>query len=309
MPDSFNIDEPEGDIAELDGQADNETPPEHLAIQASPAIMELAEQMHLAFLKSLQPKVTHALGCDTRAVFSGTEQSFLARYLTDAEPGIHNVVLSLAPLAGCVILRFSSDLLFKALDILLASPADATGSRGETITEIEFHLLRGFFRVFEEVMKETWRSVPGVALTPLPGLSEEHFHAYGESHALFMKSTLEIGGASGEFDVVIPAFLARLSARLSGPGHGETIPARITEILGSAKVELDAVLSNLTIRIGDLLELGPGQILLTEKGAESGFECLVNKRTGFKGELVSAGDRYGFQLGALSVEADSPTDR
>ena len=168
-------------------------------------------------------------------------------------------------------MRLSSELLFKVLDILLASPPDATGPRGESVTEIEFHLLRGFFRVFEEVMKETWRSVPGVALTPLPGLSEENFHAYGETHALAMKSTLEIDGASGEFDVVIPAFLARLSARLSGHGQGETIPVRITEVLGSAKVELDAVLSNLTIRIGDLLELGPGQVLLTEKGAESGF--------------------------------------
>jgi flagellar motor switch protein FliM len=311
MPAEINIDEPEGYIAEPDDQGGNETPPEHLAIQASPAIVELAEQIYLVFLKSLQPKVTHALGCDTRTVFIGTEQSSLGRYLTDTEPGIHKVILSLAPLDGCVIMRFSAELLFKALDILLASPADAIGARGEPITEIEFHLLRGFFRVFEEVMKETWRSVPGVALTPLPGLSEENFHAYGESHALALKSTLEIGGASGEFDVVIPAFLARLSARFSGSGQGETIPAqaRITEVLGSAKVELDAVLSNLTIRIGDLLELGPGQILLTEKGAESGFECLVNKRTGFKGELVSAGDRYGFQLGALAGEADSPTDR
>lgn len=311
MPDSFNIDEPDDIIAEPDDQAGNETPPELLAIQASPAIVELAEQIHLAFLKSLQPRVTMALGCDTRTVYIGTDQSSLARYLTEPEPGIHQVILSLAPLAGCVIMRFSSELLYKALDILLASPADATGARGESITEIEFHLLRGFFRVFEEVMKETWRSVPGVALTVLPGLTEENFHAYGESHALAMKSTLVIGGASGEFDVIIPAFLARLSARLSRHGEAGTIPApaRITEVLGSAKVELDAVLSNLTIRIGDLLELGPGQVLLTEKGAESGFECLVNKRTGFRGELVSAGDRYGFQLGAFAGEADSPTDR
>jgi len=73
----------------------------------------------------------------------------------DVEPGIHRIVLSLEPLAGCVILRFSSELLFKVLDILLASPADAAGARGESLTEIELHVLRGFFRVFAEVLKGT----------------------------------------------------------------------------------------------------------------------------------------------------------
>jgi flagellar motor switch protein FliM len=307
MPASFD--------AEPDSQARNETMPEHLAIQASPAIVELAEHIHKAFLESLQSKLTVTLGCDTRTAFVGTEQSFLARYLTDAEPGIHKVILSLEPLEGCAVLRFSSELLFRALDIVLASPADAGRVRGEFVTEIEFHLLRGFFRVFEEALKETWRAIPGVALTPLPGLSEENFHAYGESHALAMKSTLEIAEARGDFDVVIPAFLARLAARLSGPGQDQTIAlgqiaqARITAALESAKVELEAVLSNLTIRIGDLVELTPGQILLTETGTESGFECLVNQRPRFKGELVSAGDRYAFQLGALDGEGQSPTER
>jgi len=75
-----------------------------------------------------------------------------------------------------------------------------------------------------------------------------------------LKSTIEIDGAGGEFDVVIPAFLARLTARLSGLRQDETIPlpARIAAALGSAQVELDAVFSTLTIRIGDLMELAPG---------------------------------------------------
>ena len=311
MPNAYNIDQPERDSAESDGQGGAGSLPELHAIQASPDIVELAENIHKTFLESLQSKLTNALGCDIRAAFVQTEQSFLARYLTDAEPGVHKIVLSLEPITGCAILFFSSELLVRALDILLASPADALGEPGRSVTEIELHLLRGFFRVFEEVLRETWRSIPGVALTPLHGLSEETLRVYGASHALALKSTLDVGDAQGEFDLVIPAFLARLLSRLPGQVQGETIPtqARINAALGSAKVELDAVLSNLTIRIGDLVELMPGQVLLTEKSTESGFECLVNKHLRFKGELVSAGDRYGFQLGALDGEAQSPTDR
>jgi len=314
MPAQLNIVQPP------DAAGDSVTSPEHLAIQASPGIVEFAERAHQAFLEALQAKLTVALGSETRASFIRTEQSFMARYLTDAEPGIHNIALSLEPLAGCALLGFSSELLFKVLDILLASPAAAVGPRGESVTEIEFHVLRGFFQVFSEALKETWRSIPPVAFTPLPENSEESSVSHGDAHSLAMKSMIEIDGAGGDFYVVLPAFLARLSAKLSGlkpdetnPAHGASpTPARIADALGSAKVDIDAVLSNLTIRIGDILELAPGQILLAEKTADSIFECLVNKSTRFEGELVSAGDRYGFQLsraGAGDKEAGSPADR
>jgi flagellar motor switch protein FliM len=313
MPAQLNIVQPP------DGAGDSVTPPEQLAIHASPDIVEFAEHVHQAFLESLQSKLIVALGVDTRTSFIDTEQSFMARYLTDAEPGIHNIVLSLEPLAGCAMLRFSSELLFKVLDILLASPAAAVGPRGESVTEIEFHVLRGFFQVFSDALKETWRSIPPVAFTPLPENTEEGCAGYADSHCLAMKSMIEIDGAGGDFYVVIPAYLARLSAKLSGlksnetsPAHGAfPTPTRIADALGSAKVDIDAVLSNLTIRIGDLLELAPGQILLAEKAANSIFECLVNKSCRFEGELVPAGDRYGFQLSraADDKEVGSQADR
>jgi flagellar motor switch protein FliM len=296
MPAQLNIVDP------ADG-AGKAVMPEYLAIQASPDIMAFAERTHQAFLESVQSKVTDVLGAEARASFIRTEQSFMARYLTETEPGIHNVVLSLEPLAGCAMLCFSSELLFKVLDILLASPAAEVGPRGDSVTEIEFLVLRGFFRVFSETLRETWRSIPAAAMTTLPESSQESLAGYGDSHCLALKSTLEIDGAAGDFTVVIPAFLARLSLKHSGFIRDETIPAnagstsaRIAEALGSAFVDLDAVLSNLTIRIGDLVELMPGQILLADKASDSTFECRVNKRTQFRGELVSAGDRYGFQL-------------
>ncbi len=295
--------------------------PEYLAIQAPPDVVEFAERVHQAFLESLQSRLTAALGVETRASFDRTEQSSMARYLTDTEPGTHNVVLSLDPLPGCAVLRFSSELLFKVLDILLAGPATAAGPRAQSLTEIEFLLLHHFFQVFTEVLKGTWRSIPPNALNLSPEGGEERLPGHDDLHSLVMRSTLEIDGAGGDFYVVIPSFLARLSARLPGLQPDEAIPgspgarstsARITQGLASAKVDLDAVLSNLTIRIGDLLELVPGQIVLAEKTSDSTFECLVNRRSQFRGELVAAEDRYGFQLARESAgdeEAASPADR
>ena len=135
MPATFDFADPDGNITDLDDQAVNETPPELLAIQASPAIVKFAERTHQAFLDSLQSKLTITLGCDTRTAFIRTEQASMARYVTDAEPGIHKVVLSLEPLAGCAVLRFSSELLFKALDILLAEGLDNVFLRHRLLAE------------------------------------------------------------------------------------------------------------------------------------------------------------------------------
>lgn len=315
MPAKSNVVQPPGETG------NPETAPEHLALQASPDTVEFAERAHQVFLESLQSKLSVALGVDTRASFVRIEQSFMARYLTGTAPGIHNVILSLEPLTGCVLLRFSSEVLFKVLDILLASPAAADGPRGESVTEIELHILRRFFQVFSETLKEAWRVIPPIALTPVPASGDESLLNYGDSNSLAMISALEIDGAAGDFTVVIPAFLARLSMRLSRLKPDETVPAqdgklppptKITEALGYAKVDVEAVLSNLTIRFGDLVDLVPGQIILGEKTVDSTFECFVNKRNWFRGELVPAGDRYGFQLtrtGAVDEETDSPADR
>jgi flagellar motor switch protein FliM len=296
-------------IAQPDSTADAAAAPELLALQASPSVVAHAERMHHAFLETLRLKLESALGTATETAFIRMEQSFLSRCVTEAEPGMHDVLLSLAPLAGYAVLRVSQELLFKVLDILLASPAAATGERGETVTAIELHVLRGFFKTFSEALSETWKSVPQVALTLAPERSEDVLAAYRESHVLAIKSRLEIDGVSGAFDVVLPAFVARLSAQLLEPDRGEAPSRRIAAALGAARLDIDAVLSNLTIRLGDLAELKTGQILLAKNTADSTFECLVNKKSQFNGELVPAGDRYGFQLIELEKEAESPLDR
>ena len=294
-------------------------PPEFLAIHASPATVAFAEHTHQIFLDTIGARLESTLGVVTRTAFVRTRQSSLSQGVSEAEPGVYNVLLSLAPLAGFAVLRFSPRLLFKALDILLVSPFDADETRGETVTDIELHILRGFFQLFSEALADTWRSVPKVALTLAPERCDEILETHGESHMLTIESTLEIGGVSGTFDAIIPAFLVRLAASFSGlhqsaenPGDPGRTPTRITQVLGAARVEIDAVLSNLTIRFGDLAELETGQLLLADKAADSTFECLVNKRSQFRGELVSARDRYGFQLtseAGLEMEAESPLDR
>jgi flagellar motor switch protein FliM len=305
MPDPIKIVQPPESIGH------SGTPPEHLAVQAPPDIVSFAERIHQAFLESLQSKLTVAMGGDARASFVRTEQSFLARYRTNMDPGVHTVVLSLQPLEGCALLRFPSELLYGVLDVLLASPPEAVGPRGQTVTEIELHVLRDFFQIFSEALKESWCSEPPVALTPTPESTEETLLHYGDLNGLALKSTLEVAGAVGDFTVVVPAFFARLSAKAAGTSTRPTL-SRITEALGFARVDMEAVLSNLTLRIGDLLELEPGQILLAQETADSTFECLVNQHHQFRGELVPAGERYGFQLahaGAADKVADSPADR
>lgn len=303
------------DVVHPNRQDTKSAVPEHLALQASPAVVQFAERVHEAFLESIQYRVAAYSDKPVQTTFIGTEQSFLGPHLTNPQARTQSVVIKLDQLAGCIVLRFSSDLLFRILDILLASPANAGGERGEALTDIEFQLLRGFFRIFSETLQESWLPIPQSATAPGVERLDDTFSHLGELHALIMKSTLELDGVEGEVDVVLPAFLVRLAV-----GSAQTNPndrvvtdglTRIAGALGAAKVDIQAVLSNLTIRVGDLADLAQGQILLGDKVTEAPFDCLVNQRVQFRGELVPAGDRYGFHIRGATLDdpRQSPDDK
>jgi flagellar motor switch protein FliM len=296
MATEFDIDQPE---EETRGE---EIPAAYLALQASPGLVDFAERAQGKFLESLQAGLNAVLGVEIRATFVRTEQSFLKRYFTEPGARVHNVFLHIDPFAGCAVLRFSSEVLFKVLDILLASPAAADGDRGKTITDIEYRVLRGFLDTCTTVAQKAWQTTPPVTFRLSAERGEEGFFVHGDLHTIALRSTLEIDGIPGDFDLILPAFLVRLSANRNPIDEsGDTAevfspPERISRLLGPSKVEIEAVLSGLTIRLRELMDLEPGQILLANKAADSTFQCFVNKRGQFTGDLVASGHRYGFQL-------------
>jgi flagellar motor switch protein FliM len=244
----------------------------------------------------LQTPVTASLNEARKVAFSAM--------LDKAEAGGCMIALDLAPLRGYVLLDFPPALLLRVLDILLASPPDAVaGSRG-SVTEIELHILREFFDIFIKSLRGAWENVYPIELKLLSTGIEETRQAVSagvDEIALATGASLSIGDVKATFDIAIPGFLARLAEahsrdRISRASSPAPVQENLLAALGRATVQVEAVLQGASVRMGDLVAMRQGQILLLGTSPGSPFDCLINGKPQFKGEMVATGNRQGFQI-------------
>src|SRR5262249_38889108 len=111
-----------------------------------------------------------------------------------------------------------------------------------------------------------------------------------------------------EFDLALPGFLFRMvEARSQSNAAGIDTPGDVEEnllhALGAVRLELDSVLNGSQGSVSELLQIQAGQILSLGIPADSLFECLVNGRSRFKGEMLANGGRAAFRI--VSPSADS----
>ena len=225
--------------------------------------------------------------------------------LDKAETGGCMIALDLAPLRGYVLLDFPPALLLRVLDILLASPPDAAaGSRG-SVTEIELHILREFFDIFIKSLRGAWETVYPIELKLLSTGIEETRQTVSAGAATksapHAAPSVSIGDVQASFEIAVPGFLARLAeahSRDQASQRRRLRPRRkifLPRSLGPP-VQVEAVLQGASVRMGDLVAMRQGQILMLGTPPGSPFDCLVNGKAQFKGEMVATGNRQGFQI-------------
>ena len=112
---------------------------------------------------------------------------------------------------------------------------------------------------------------------------------------------IRLAGNSQDGIQTIGGFLARLAEKHARDrARRASSPAPVQEnllaALARATVRVEAVLQGASVRMGDLVAMRQGQILLLGTPPGSPFDCLVNGKAQFKGEMVAAGNRQGFQI-------------
>jgi flagellar motor switch protein FliM len=203
-----------------------------------------------------------------------------------------------------VLLDFPSGLLIRVLDILLASPPDTSANLRGSVTEIELHILREFFDIVIRSLQGAWDSVYPVEFKLLcTGIDEIRQTAMAGSDEVTLATgaDLSIGDAHASFEIAMPGYLARLAEVQSRDQASHQSPAapvqeNLLAALARASVHVEAVLQGASVRMGDLVAMRQGQILLLGTPPGSAFDCLVNGKAQFKGEMVATGTHQGFQI-------------
>ncbi len=205
------------------------------------------------------------------------------------------MALAAEPVRGEALAAFSPGLIAYLLRILLGSPETAEEAP-RPVTEIELHILREIFESLESELGAAWQPA-GIAFRRRP---MGHGAAAMPSGAMLVfEYSLEFGEIHETLRIAVPAFLARLAVLQCAPA-AETAPAPLQEtILGSlrhANVSAEAVLAGSTIRMGDVLAMQPGHVLMLIQPARSPLELRINGRPKFRGEWVVSGSRPALNL-------------
>lgn len=282
-----------------------------VAGQVARSAIATVEEIHQTFLKSLQNELAELLQDAVTTSFQGTKQAPVSTPMRGIPSGDRAIQLDLSPLPASAYLVFPPALLFRVLDILLATPSATTPEddpeKPRTVTGIELFILKEFFEVFAETLRDAWGRVYPAAFEQTDASYSEEGPRIPDSSelALVLRSGIDLPGLAADFVLVLPTFLAR-TAQLKSTGTAAN--EGILKTLGAASLHLDAVLQGPTIRIRDLLAVSPGQILMIGNSEDSTFDCLVNGRKQFSGTLIPSGEHCALRIETLANQMESSVD-
>ena len=257
----------------------------------------------MAFVSGLQEKFVRNFAKDlasrlempVAAELTATQPLSSSAFVQSCEDGGCLLVLGAEPVRGQALIAISAGLVAYLVRVVLGAPPSADGPRAAT--EIELHILSEIFESLARELSTAWKDVGIGFCWRSTGASEA---SAGPDPMLVFEYRMDLDGALETFRIAVPAFLARLAALQSASATAEEAPAAVRElILGAvrrANVGVEAVLAGSTLRMGDLLAMEPGHVVMLFQAAGSPVECRINGKPKFRGEWIRHGNHQALVL-------------
>jgi flagellar motor switch protein FliM len=248
----------------------------------------------LAYVRTIQEKFLGAFAANladrletpVSGKLTAVQPISRSAFLQSVEDGGCLVTLSAEPVRGQALIALSPGLVAYLLRILLGAPP-SSGSEYRTVTEIELYILQEIFESFAIELTNAWKAT-GIAFRRASTGARET--AGWQGTMLAFECRLDFDDAQETFCVAAPAFLGRLAALQLTTVVAEESPAPVREMilraLRGARVNVEAVLTGSTLRMGDLLAMEPGHILMLTQPVGSPVECRIGGKPKFRGEWI-----------------------
>ena len=258
--------------------------------------MASVRAMQETFLRTFTEELAIRLETPADARVVGVQPLSRSAFLASCAEGGCLIELDADPMRGQALVSLYPNLVAYLLRVFLGgSISSANDSRA--VTEIELYILREIFELVERELSAAWKPT-GIGFRWRPtGIPEP---AAGQGTMLAFDCRLQLNDVEAGLCVAVPAFLARMAALQSAPALVEEAPAPVRNMilnsLRSATVRVEAVLSGSTLRMGDLLAIETGQVLMLSQPAGSPVECRIGGKAKFRGEWVDHGARRALLL-------------
>ena len=223
--------------------------------------------LHETFARHLSHSLDLFLGSPLEVKLSSVDQLEARAFLSATAASGYFVPFSIASMPDRVVVRFAAALLFPLLDLLLGGPG-LPDDQPRELTEIDEDLIRSITELICSQLERAWKCCQ-VALVPNPSVKPA---ALGQILTLDERVTIlrfhmTIASVTGDLELVLP--MAFTNALIRGSQSESTQRAtphvapqrRLRDRLLHCEFSTAAELSGLSLSVGDLIGLRPGDLL------------------------------------------------
>ncbi|ADG82383.1 flagellar motor switch protein FliM [Thermincola potens] len=232
-------------------------------------------------------------------------------------PTLLNIFM-MEPLAGNAILEVNPNVTFTILDRLFGGPGQAP-EKMRGLTDIERTVIEKVIIRCLQILKEAWENI--IVFDPKLEIIETNpmFTQIVSPTEMVVLISIHatIGDNEGIMNLCIPfivlePIISKLTAHFWFAGTAKTVTAEHIQNtqrrLEKAKITLSAVLGETTIKLGELLELQPGDVIQLDNRTTDELKILVGDRKKFYGRPGTVGSRLAVQITRLVKEGDEDNE-
>lgn len=279
--------------------------------RASREQLRALESMHEILSRNIAATVSGLLRSVVEVSLSAVDQLTYSEFIASLpSPTCFNIV-SAPPLEGRIVLEMNPSIVYPMIDKLLGGPATSV-IIDRPMTEIERNLVERIVSQVLELMTEAWRPVKEIRFELANTESNPQLVQIAPPTEAVVLIILDVrmGEAAGLFNICIPykviepvmgAFTTIQSWFASE--RRELKPeekAALVEALKGAELPVSVEVANTKMTLEEVSSLQPGDIITTDRKADSPFLMKIGGRPKFLGEAGRRGNRKSFLIQRLS---------
>jgi flagellar motor switch protein FliM len=209
------------------------------------------------------------------------------------------------PFDGVAMLEINPALAYPLIEILLGGGKIKPTAVEREMTEIEKQILEGLLTLILQNLSMAWHSVATVDFRIESHETEPALlQVLPPNEAIVMIATeIQLSETSGMMNIGIPSNIVKLLRQKFeqqwSPRRATVTEEEAERMLGrisGAKLRIEARTPDSSITMGDLLKLGPGDVLMLDRRVQEPVVVQVNGAPRFEGEVTLSSRRKAVAL-------------
>jgi flagellar motor switch protein FliM len=248
--------------------------------------MQALQTLHEGFSRNFGAALSTLLRSIVEVKLTSVDQLTYSEFVFSLENPTCFNVLRAEPLEGHLILDLNPTILYPVIDRLLGGGRESTAPARRPLTEIELRLVTRITAIFLDELKRAWENVLKLDLSVERVESNPQLVQIVPQNEVVVLISFELtlGELRGMVNLCIPFnSIERISNKLSNNnwaafGRKNSTPESVESLsrnLHQALAEMVVILAETHITTGDLVSLRVGDIISTEKDAQSPLEVRI----------------------------------